>query len=62
MTGDLDERKFRALKKYNNNRMGANESLLIFNERFRLLFDNCEMLGVDGFTDESIYYRPDAGR
>ena len=43
--GDLDERKFRALNKYNNNRMGANESQFTFYERFRLLFDNCEMVG-----------------
>ena len=28
--GDLDESKFRALNKYNNNRTGANESLLNF--------------------------------
>ena len=27
---------------------------LTFYEIFRLLFDNCDMLGVDGFTDESV--------
>ena len=60
--GDLDERKFSALNKYNNN-----SSLLTLYEWFRLLFDNLEMLGIDGFTDESagarlFYSKLDAGR
>ena len=47
--------------------MGATEGLLTFYERFRLLFDNCNMLGIEGFTDESagarlFYSKLDAGR
>lgn len=47
------ERKFRALSKYNNERMFNNESLSTFYNRFKLRYEACKTLGVAGFQDES---------
>ena len=43
------------------------ESLLTFYERFKLLFENCKMLHIDGFVDEffaarTFYSKLDAAR
>ena len=51
---DLEERKFRASVKFTNERMGPNEPLLNFNNRFKLQYDNCITLDVPGFSDESV--------
>ena len=64
---DLEERKFRASMKFTNERMGPNESLLNFYNRFKLRYDNCVTLDVPGFSDESVaarhfYAKLDAAR
>ena len=43
---DLEERKFRASMKFTNERMGPNEPLLNFYNRFILQFDNCVTIDV----------------
>ena len=50
--GDLDEMQFRALNRYNVKKMGLTESLLTLYKRFKLLYENCSMLHIDGFVDE----------
>ena len=54
---DLEERKFRASMKFINERMGRNEPLLSFYNRFKLRFDNCVALDVPGFSEESVAAR-----
>ena len=54
---DVEERKFRASMKFTKERMGPNESLLNFYNRFKLRFDNCVTMDVPGFSDESVTAR-----
>ena len=42
--GDLEERRFRALNRYNTNQMGPTEILLTFYKRFKLLNENRNIL------------------
>ena len=49
---DLEELKFRASMKFPNKRMGPNEPLLNFYNRFKLRFNNCVTLDAPG--DESV--------
>ena len=53
--------------KFTNERMGPNEPLLNFYNRFKLRDDNCVTLDVPGFSDESVaarhvYSKLDAAR
>ena len=64
---DLEERKYRATVKFNNEKMGPTESLQNFYYRFKMRYETCVSLDIEGYLDESVaarhfYSRLDAER